>query len=203
MSLFRKRKRQDPALKEALADVLAGKDVHEGSPFYEKLTPEEGAKVELLFGRAGQSVALYVLQRGTEPPASEEERLSLAAKAMFADASATAEFHLRCQQSDPGAVAMWFAGYCDECWKGFVETNPASSGFDEVALAAEARALIDRNWTYVMTMATAYAAPSVDVDGREFEFLDNVYVDPDDEDPARPRRRVRLPGRRRSPRRRP
>jgi hypothetical protein len=47
------------------------------------------------------------------------------------------------------------------------------------AFIADARNLIDRNWQHVMTMASAYAASHIDVDGREREFLDTVYVEPE------------------------
>jgi hypothetical protein len=134
--------------------------------------------MELLFGQAGMNVALYVLQlpgRSTEP-----NRETLAAKAMFADAAAKAEFHLQCQKTDPAEeVEAWFVAHCDECWGGFLDKNPSAVGLDKEALIPEARSLIVRNWENVMTMASAYAASSVDVEGREFEFLDKFYSEPD------------------------
>jgi hypothetical protein len=72
---------------EALEHVLSGRDIFEGSPFYEKLTPEDGQEVELMFGRAGTAVALYVLQLPDKP---EEGLEILAATSMFADAAAKA-----------------------------------------------------------------------------------------------------------------
>ena len=98
---------------------------------------------------------------------------------MFADAAAKAEFHLRCQKSDPQAVEAWLSGHCDQCWEAFQRKNPALVGSDKEALIAEARNLIVRNWDHVMTMASAYAHSGMDVEGRENEFLDKVYYEPD------------------------
>jgi hypothetical protein len=176
MGSLRRRRRERALNEDAIAHVLSGRDVHEGSPFYEKQTPEKALEMELLFGRAGMNVALYVLQRPDCP--AEPSRLSLAAKAMFADASAKAEFHLRCQGSDSAEVEAWFSGHCDACWGGFLEKNPSAVDLSKDAAIRAARSLIVENWENVMTMATAYAAPSIDVEGREFEFLDEFYADP-------------------------
>jgi hypothetical protein len=135
-------------------------------------------QMERLVGRAGMTVALYVLQRPTRPAESGKE--VLAAKAMLADAAAKAEVHLRCQKSDSAAVETWFSAHCEQSWHGFQTKNPAAAGLNKDALISEARGLIDRNWQNVVTLASAYAAQSVDVVNREFEFLDKFYCEPDE-----------------------
>lgn len=94
---------------------------------------------------------------------------------------AKAGFHLRCQKADPKQIEPWLSSQYDNCWTAVQERYPALSGFDQkLQLISDARALIDENWVHVMTMATAYADPSVDVDGREIDFLDDIYYEPED-----------------------
>jgi hypothetical protein len=177
VGFFRKRTDENELNEEALAQVMSGRDIHEGSPFYEKLAPEEGQGVELLFGRAGMAVASYVLSRSESVPKEELQ----AATMLFADAAAKAEFHLRCQKSDPVAVEAWLAGHQEKSWAELQRTYPPLAGSDrKEMLIGDARSLIDRNWEHVMTVATAYAASSIDIEGKESEFLDSVYYEPDD-----------------------
>ena len=92
---------------------------------------------------------------------------------MFADAAAKAESHLRCQKADRAELEPWFSSHCDACWQGFLEKNPGTMDTSRKdALVAAARELICENWDTVIVVATAYAAPSIDIQGREFEFLD-------------------------------
>ena len=172
MRLFRRRGNNSlDEIRRALS-----KDPHERSPFYEKLTPEVGQEVELMFGRAGSVVAYYVLQRVDTP---DDDVETLAAKSMFADAAAKAEFHLRCQKRNTEAVEEWFSHHCIECWDGFLAKNPSYVADDAQrdVLIADARRLIDQNWEFVMLLATGYAAPSYEIAGREFEILDRVHYD--------------------------
>ncbi|MGH3109797.1 MAG: hypothetical protein ACRDQT_02620 [Gaiellaceae bacterium] len=181
MALFRRRDRKQADRevelnREAVDHVLSGGDIHEGSPFYEKVTPEEGVHVEMLFGKAGMSIASYVVGRSTPMPSKEEQ----AATMLLADAAAKAEFHLRCQKADADAVEGWLVGENESRWDGLLSRFPALADRNKDAFVADARGLIDRNWVNVMTMASAYAHSQSNVEGREDEFLNTVYVDPDD-----------------------
>jgi hypothetical protein len=177
VGFFRKRTDEDALNRQAFADLLAGRDVHEGSPFYEKMTPEEGVEVELLFGRAGMEMASYLLFRSDPAPAEELQ----AATMLFADAAAKAEFHLRCQKSDPGAVETRLAGQQESNWAALLERYPAlAAAYQKETLISDARTLIGRNWQHVMTLASAYAASHIHVEGRETEFLDSIYYELDD-----------------------
>lgn len=177
MGFFGKRKNEDALNAEAFAFVPSGDDPFEGSPFYGKFSPEEGMEVELLFGRAGMSVIHYVFSRLEALPKEELQAAAL----MFGDAAAKAEFHLRCQKTGPDAVEAWLAGHQEEGWTLLQGKYPLLAGSDrKEAFIADARSLIDRNWRNVMVMASAYAASHIDVEGRENEFLDKFYCEPDD-----------------------
>jgi len=178
VGFFGKRKNEDALNAEAFAFVPSGDDPFEGSPFYGKFSPEEGMEVELLFGRAGMSVIHYVFSRLEALPKEELQAAAL----MFGDAAAKAEFHLRCQKTGPDAVEAWLAGHQEEGWVKLRGLYPSlASSHRKETLIADARSLINRNWDNVMMVATAYAAPSIDIQGREDEFLDKFYVEPDDD----------------------
>jgi hypothetical protein len=177
VAFFRKRTNEDALNAEAFAHI--GEDPFEDSPFNRKMTPEEGVEAELLFGRAAMHVASYVQSRAESLPREELQAAMMA----FADAAAKAEFHLRCQKTDPLAVETWLAGHQEKSWAILQSKYPwlAGSGQEE-KLIADARSLVVRNWNNVMTLASAYAASHIDVEGREHEFLDKFYDDPDDPD---------------------
>lgn len=171
-------KREEALFQEDLAHVLSGTDIFEGSPFYESQPPEVLQEMELLFGHAGNAVASYVL--GLPDLVTYPSDETVVAKTLFANAAARAEFHLRCQKFDSNAVEAWLSGHCEQCWETLQRKHPSFVGSGQKeTLIAEARSLINQNWVHVMTMATALTTPSVDVEGREIEFLGRVYYEPE------------------------
>jgi len=178
VGFFGKRRNEDELNAEAFARVLSGGDIFEGSPFYEEMTREEGIEAEILFGRAGMAVASYVLFRSEQAPTVEMQ----AAMMLFGDKAAKAEFHLRCQKAfNPDTVETWLANEQEKNWAALQTKYPSvTSSYRKETLIADARSLIDQNWQNVMVMASAYAASHIDVEGREDEFLDQFYVEPED-----------------------
>lgn len=160
---------------ELFEHVVSGRDIFEGSPFYGDYSDDVLNEMELLFQRSGMEVVGYLC--GLEN-IEEEPEPRVAGLIGFGGVTAQGEFWANCRRMSRDRTNEWL----EERYEAMVSAFTRDGRFPREQaekLVSEARAMIEQNWEMVMTLAHAKVSETMDVEGREVNFLRDIYGDPE------------------------